>query len=286
MVGANPTMNKENKLINKVKRLLKRLGMPRWLHHFGPKKYQFYHHFAALLIRFFCQLSYRRVKQLLDLIGMVCPTKSALQYTANKLDSCFWNKVLKITCGKSYLIAIDSTGFSRSNPSYHYLKRIDRKIPKVPIKVSMAFDTGKKKFSAAKIRVLPSHDIRDAKYLLEKSKPSVFVADKAYDSNWIHEYCQDKNIEVHIPIRQQGKSKHGNWNQRRKDAQSFKIKTYHRRELAESGNSSIKRKFGSSVNSKKAKTIRTEIYGRLTCHNIFICFSEIQDRATIWTKFI
>ena len=59
-------MKKEIRLVNKVKRLLRRLGMPRWLHHFGPKKYEFYQHFAALLVRAFCQLSYRRVKQLFD----------------------------------------------------------------------------------------------------------------------------------------------------------------------------------------------------------------------------
>jgi len=49
----------------------------------------------------------------------------------------------------------------------------------------------------------------------------------------------------------------------------FRIRTYHRREIIESGFSVLKRKFGNSVNSKKASTIRNEIYGRLVCHNIF-----------------
>jgi transposase len=56
----------------------------------------------------------------------------------------------------------------------------------------------------------------------------------------------------------------------RKEAQKkFKLRTYHRRELVESSNSSIKRKYGSSVSSRSARTIRTEVYGRLACHNIF-----------------
>ncbi len=75
-------MEKETKLVKKVKRLLRRLGWPRWLHHFGPKKYEFWQHLVALLLRFFCRLSYRRVKQLLDLLGMICPSKSSLQRTA------------------------------------------------------------------------------------------------------------------------------------------------------------------------------------------------------------
>ena len=262
-------MKKENKLVKKVKRLIRHLGCPRWLHRFGPKKYEFYEHLVALLIRFFCRLSFRRVKQLLDMLGVTCPSKSALQCTSKKLDSMFWSKVLKITCGNSYLIAIDSTGLSRTNPSYHYLKRIDGKMPKVPVKVSIAFDTRKKKFSAAKIRLTPAHDIKDAQFLIKNSKPKVIVADKGYDANSLHEYCRENKIAAHIPIRNKGHPIHSAWNARRLATQTFRLRTYHRRELGESGNSSMKRKYGSSVNSKKARTIRTEVYGRLVCHNIF-----------------
>jgi hypothetical protein len=263
-------MEKEIKLVNKINRLLRRLGCPRWLHHYGPKTYEFREHLCALLIRSFCKLAYRRVKQLLDLLGITCPSKSALQYTAKKLNAGFWQRVLKITCGNSYLVAVDSTGLSRTNPSYHYLKRIDGKMPKVPVKVSVAFDTRKKKFCAARIRVLPAHDIKDVKSLLKCSKPKVLVADKAYDANWLHRYCKEKGIKAHIPIRAgYGKSRHKRLSARRQAAKHFKIRTYHRRELAESGNSSIKRKYGSSVSSKTVRTIRTEVYGRLTCHNLF-----------------
>ena len=114
-------MEKEKRLENKVKRLLRRLGCPRWLHHFGPKIYEFYEHLSALLIRFFCRLSYRRIKQLLDLLGIRCPSKSSLQRTAKKLNANFWQKILQATSGCAYLVAIDATGFSRENPSYYYL---------------------------------------------------------------------------------------------------------------------------------------------------------------------
>lgn len=262
-------MKKETKLINKVKRLLKRLGCPRWLHHYGPKTYEFLEHLQALLIRIFCKLSYRRVKQLFDLLGIRCPSKSALQYTAKKLSSMFWQRVLTITSGIPYLIAIDSTGLSRTNPSYYYLKRIDGKMPKIPVKLSVAFDTRKKKFCSAKVRVLPCHDIKDVKVLLKKAKPKVLVADKAYDANWLHKYCYENKIKVYVPIRKWGKPKHGSMSKRMLAAKHFRLRTYHRRELVESGFSSIKRKFGASVSSKKARTIRTEVYGRLLCHNIF-----------------
>jgi len=257
-------MKKEKRLINKVKRLLRRLGCPRWLHHFGPKTYEFYEHFSALLIKAFCKLSFRRVKQLCDLLEMRCPSKSALQYTAKKLSALFWQKVLKATSYAPYLIALDSTGLSRTNPSYHYLKRIDGKLPKIPIKLSVAFDTRKKKFCAAKVRVLPAHDLRDAEYLLQQSKPKIAVADKGYSSEKLYRFSAQQNTLLMVP--QKKNACHGLW--RTKMKKKFKIRTYHRREIVEAANSSIKRKFGSSVSAKRVRTIRTEVYSRLACHNI------------------
>lgn len=271
-------MKKEVKLVNKVKRLLKRLRCPRWLHHFGPKKFEFYEHIAALLVRHYCRLSYRRTVKLLDLLGFTCPSKSALQFTTNKIRFSIWNKLLELTSGyKHHIIAIDSTGLSRSNPSYHYLRRIDGKWPRIPVKLSVAFDTKLKKYCAAKIRVLPAHDIKDVKSLLNHIQTNILVADKAYDANWLHRYCYDRNIQAHIPMRDYGKARHIRNTCRKRAAKNFRTRTYHRREMVESGNHSIKTKFGFSVNSKKATTIRSDIYGRLLCHNLFGFIIEIQD---------
>jgi len=119
-------MKQKRGVVQKLKRLLRRLGCPRWLRHFGPKTYEFLEHLRALLIRAYCRVSYSRTKEFCDDIGIRCPSKSALQYTAAKLNSDFWQRILSVTCGNSYLVAIDSTSLSRTNPSYHYLKRIDR----------------------------------------------------------------------------------------------------------------------------------------------------------------
>lgn len=275
-------MKKEERLVNKVKRLLRRLGCPRWLHHFGPKTYEFYEHLCALLIRAFCKLSFRRVKQLLDLLGIRCPSKSALHYTSKKLTALFWERVLKITSGTAYLVALDSTGLSRTNPSYHYLRRIDGKMPKIPIKLSVAFDTRKKKYCAAKIRVLPAHDIKDAEYLLLKSKPKIGVADKAYSSEKFYKFAAENGIFLHVPPK--SNAKRGHW--RKKMLKKFRLKTYHRREMVEAGNSSIKRKFGSNVNSKLVRTIRTEVYGRLACHNLFGWMLRLLGQSRFYLIFI
>ena len=275
MVDGTHHMKKETRLVNKIKRLLRRLGCPRWLHHYGPKTYEFFDHLSALLLRAFCRLSYRRVKQLFDLLGMKCPSKSALQYTSAKLDANFWQKVLKATSGNPYLVAIDSTGFSRTNPSYHYLKRIDGKMPKVPVKASTAFDTKKKKFCAAKIRVLPAHDIKDAKFLLRNSNPKIAVADKGYNAEHLFNFAAENEIRLIVPSK--SNAKRGFY--RKKAQKNFKLRTYHRRELVESSNSSIKRCYRSSVSSRKARTIRTEVYGRLACHNLFSWLTRLSGQS-------
>ena len=269
-------MKKEERLINKVKRLLRRLGVPRYLHRFGPKTYEFYEHLQALVVKTYCKLSYRRINYLLDSLGIRCPSKSALHYTMQRISSAFWQKMLELTSsGMHYLVALDSTGFSRVNPSYHYLRRINGCIPKIPVKLSCTFDTRKKKFCAAKIRVLPAHDIKDAKHLLQKTNARIIVADKAYDANSLHKYCNENNIKAHIPIRNYGKSRHNNYSARRKAAKYFRLRTYHRRELIESGNSALKRKYGTSVSSRSAQMIRAELYLRLNCHNLFLKIIEI-----------
>ena len=274
-LGVSPTMIKEIKLVKKVKCLLRRLGYPRWLHRFGPKTYEFFEHVSALLVRSFCQLSYRRVKQLFDLLDICCPSKSSLQYTAAKLSAGFWQKILQLTSGSHYLIALDSTGFSRTNPSYHYLRRINGAMPKVPVKASIAFDTRKKKFCAAKIRLLPAADIRDEKYLLIKSKACKAVADKAYLSEAMYKYAYQQKIILMIPTKKN--AKRGFY--RKIMQKHFRLRTYHRRALIESANSSIKRKYGTSVTSKKARTIRTEIYSRMACHNIFLLINRLLGQS-------
>jgi len=261
----SPPWKRKLNWLKRFKRLLRRLGCPRWLHRYGPKTYEFLDHFVALLVRFFCRLAYRRVKRILDLLDIKCPTKSSLQRTSKKLDATFWQKVLKATSGNPYLVAIDSTGLSRTNPSYHYLRRIDGKMPKIPVKLSVAFDTRKKKFCAAKIRVLPAHDIKDAKFLLRNSNPKIAVADKDYNAEHLFKFAAKNNVQLMVPSK--SNAKRGFY--RKKAQKNFRLRTYHRRELVESSNSSIKRCYGSSVSSKTVRTIRTEVYGRLACHNLF-----------------
>lgn len=263
------TKKEENKLIKKVKHLLRRAGLPRWLHRYGPKRYKFWHHALALLIRALCRLSFRRAVNFLRDLGFVCPAKSTLHDTTKKIPVSLWQRLLKLTCGTAHIAAIDGTGLSRRKPSYHYLKRIDGSIPRLPIKLSALVDTRRKKFIDAKIRVLPAHDIKDAKSLVKGNKFSKFVADKAYDANWLHKLCKEKGIETHIPIRDYGKVRHKRMSCRRKAQEHFRKRTYHRREIAEALFHALKSTLGDSVNCRNVRMIRAEMYLRLIAYNLF-----------------
>ncbi|MBU2640112.1 MAG: transposase [Nanoarchaeota archaeon] len=265
-------MKKEVKLVNKIKRLLKQLKCPKYRNHFGPKTYEFYVHLIALLTRAYCRLSYRRVVYFMDLIGIRCPSKSALQYVASRISSNFWNKLLEITSGIEHqIIALDATGFSRTNPSFHYLRRIDGKMPKDYVKLSVAFDVKQRKFCAGRIRVKLAHDIKDVKYLLTRVIANILVADKSYDAYWVHDYCTLRRMEVHIPLRKtRGKSTFKSMSNRVISIGKFDEEIYGQRSLEESGFGSVKRKLGNSVNSKKAPAIRSDLYSRLVCYNIFL----------------
>jgi transposase len=274
-------MEKKNKLINKVKRLIRNAGLPRWLHHFGPKKYDFWRHAIALIIRQECKLSYRRVSRLLNWLSIDVPTYSALAKMNSRLPLTIWQRLLQVTNqAKVNLAAMDATGYSRPLPSPYYYKRIDKPYPvEIPLKLSVTVDTKNKHILSLRLRSKNAHDIRDAKYLIKKmnKKPKKLIADKSYDAEWLHQFCKERGITAVIPARNYGKLK--GFNLRRKCMENFKLRTYHRREIVESVFSSLKRKFGASVNSLTAKTRRAEIYCRAIVHNIFLFCNDFFNYA-------
>ena len=262
-------MVKEAKLVNKIKLFLKRLGIERWLHHYGPKKYEFYQHAIALLLKEAFKLSFRRTAKLLNQLGIEVPTYSALCRMRRRVPLWLWNKLLGITCNfDSNLVAVDSTGFSRTNPSWHYVKRIDRKKPvNRYIKLSSLFDTRRKKFIALRIRARPRHDIKDVPYLLKKrSNMKKLLGDSAYDAESLHELADELGIITVIKPRKNVKRGY----YRKKQMKNYSERTYHRRSMIESGYGSLKRKYGSYVLARAISTQRAEIYCRAIAHNLNI----------------
>ncbi|RMD65553.1 hypothetical protein D6817_05855, partial [Candidatus Pacearchaeota archaeon] len=102
-------------------------------------------------------MSFRRVSNILSMLGLPLPAHSALCKMRKRIPLWIWGRLLRLTAGfKHEKVAIDCTGFSRTNPSYHYVKRINRRKPiKSYAKLSALFDINKRKFCAVRVRTKP-----------------------------------------------------------------------------------------------------------------------------------
>ena len=277
-------MKKEERLINKIKRFLKQLKCPRYLHHFGPKTYEFYQHILALMLKEIFKLSFRRVSKILRILGFEVPSYSALCKMRKRIPISLWKSFMQKTANfDSYIVAVDSTGLSRTNISWHYVKRINAKPVKRSIKLSAFFDTQKKKFIALKVRTKPRHDIKDISSLIkQRSNMKKLVGDSAYDAEFLHEKAHELGIVTVIKPRKNVKRGH----YRKKQGKHYSERTYHRRSMIESGFSSLKRKYGSYVLAKSASAQKAEVYCRAIAHNLNLMFLKTFNKTPLSNKYI
>ena len=260
-------MKQSCKLIKKLELLLKQLNCRSYLHHFGPKKFKLRQHIFALFFMQIAKSSFRRTSEILGLLGFNVPTYSALCKSRKRIPLRLWNSLLELTSGvKHRKVAIDSTGFSRINPSYHYIKRIDREKPiKSYIKQSSLFDIEKKKFIALKIRGKPRHDVKDVKPLLRSyCRMQCLLGDTAYDSEEVHEICFNKQIQTLIKPRKN--VRRGFY--RKKQMKNYSDEKYHQRSLIESGQGGEKRRFGGYTLAKHIRAIKAELYCKAIAYNL------------------
>jgi transposase len=258
---------KESKLHKKICRLLKQLNFGRFLHYFGPKKFTLVQHLVALLLKETCRLSFRRVETILGIFDVKVPTYSALCKSRKRIPPSLWNSLLQLTAGIEHeKVAIDGTGFSRTNPSFHYLKRIDSKKPvKRYTKLSALFDIKRRKFCALRIRTKPRHDMQDVGYLIKHvDKMKSLYADTAYDAESLHEICFNRKVQTFIKPRKN--VRRGFY--RRKQMKNYSDEEYHQRSLIESGFGSLKRKYGGSVSGKGIVSLKSELFCKAICHNL------------------
>ena len=258
---------REERLSRKIKLLLRQLGFPRWLHHFGPKTYELWQHIFAFVVMTVCRLSLRRVHKFLSLLGFKMPSFSALCKSRKRISPTLFQRAMALTAGyPNKCVAIDSTGFSTANPSYHYVKRIGRKKPiKSFVKQSSLFDIQRRSFVALRVRAKPRHDIKDAKYLLKRADvQTTLFGDTAYDAESLHQYCYEKKIQTQIKPRKNVKK--GFY--RRKQMKNYSEEVYHQRSLIESGFSAVKRKYGGFTLAKNIRSIKVEAYCKALAYNM------------------
>ena len=267
-------MKQEERLINKVKHLLKRAGCPRWIHHFGPKKFVSWQLILGLLIKEVFRLSYRRAMKFLDEFYGIKMHWTTLQKFRKRMSLSLWQKLLAHTVeGSIEIAAIDGTSLQRSNPSAHYLKRIDReKNISIPIYFNAMVDVVRRKFVSVRHHMTKHGEVPDVKYLVKQSIQDIelILMDKLYDSEKLHRYLRDIGIFSIAPVKK-------NWarGQLRKQLKDcFDYALYWQRNLVECLFSALKRLFGNNLRSFSARTQRAEIYMRMIAYNLGVILGD------------
>jgi transposase len=260
-------MVKPCKLVIKIQRLLKQQLNSREYSHFGPKKFKLSEHLFALLFMQISKLSFRRVSSFMFELGFVVPTYSALCKSRKRISPLLFERLLNVTHNENCEnVAIDSTGISVQNPSFHFVKRIDRIKPiKNFVKLSVFYDIDNRKFLALKIRKKPRHDVKDFPSLFDKYHNfKNFFADRGYDSEKIYEKYFERGIQTFIKPKKN--IKRGFY--RRKQIKNYSEETYHKRSLVETGFSCLKRKYGGYTLTKSVQAVKAELYLRAIANNL------------------
>jgi len=261
-------MKREERLVNKIKCLIRKAGLPRWLHRLGPKKFCFWQLALGLLIKEVFRLSYRRAMRFLEEFYGISLHWTTLQKFRKRLSLSVWQTLLAFTVETPIQVAaIDGTSLQRSNPSEHYLKRIDRDTgTSVPIYLNVMIDVVQRKFVAIRHHAKKAGEVPDVKYLVEQVKQEIelILMDKCYDSEKLHRYLRALGIFSVAPVKK-------NWakGQLRKQLKDyFDYSLYWQRNLIECLFSALKRLFGNHLRGLTARTQRAEIYMRLIAYNI------------------
>ena len=269
MVGVDPTtMKKKKTIVNKINSLIRKARVPKYLHHFGPKKYTSRQHVKAWLLKEKHKCSWEDFfDDWAALYFEDVPECTTLIKFVQRIPFWLKTKIISLSAGlePAEYGSIDSTGLSRTNASEHYLKRIGRDNPiKRPLKLSMY--VSKRRILSFRLRAKWRGDTKDVPYLLDNSEvlANTNCLDKGYDANWIHEEFRGRGVYSIIPVRKG--CRRGKYRKEMRDC--FDLSQYWERNPSEYNNSSLKRRFGDFVRSVVFRAQHSEVAARIILHNL------------------
>lgn len=192
----------------------------------------------------------------------------------------------RLLCGPDVVAAVDATGFSESNASRHYVKRLKHfgtvdSVVRDYAKATLVGDVKSKAIIACDVSPSRVHDIKRFEPVLRLAKDTEIgivsiLADKGYDSDFSHRISREifgKNIDTQIPLREYEKTSRQpttyNKSKLRRDMKRrFDKSKYGFRSIIETINSMVKRKMGDTVRGKNMRSVASEIKFKCLAHNV------------------
>jgi IS5 family transposase len=203
-----------------------------------------------------------RIRSALNLEEL--PSPSTLCKAFNRLDMAVWRVLLNLSVTllpTNGVVGIDASGFDRSHASKHYTKRAELTIQQ--LKVTLLVDTRANAILDLHITTTRKHDTQIAPSLIKWNTDEVMIllGDKGYDDQKIRALAREVCIRPLIKHREFSPL-HKAWNARL-DADLYGLRSQN-----ETVNSSLKRKYGPFVRSRRWWKQFRELLIACVVHNL------------------
>jgi hypothetical protein len=270
-----------NKLVEKTFKFLRNNDVPRHLSKTKNEKYDLHLMLALLVLFCLADKSLRRFRRLIESCPPTTlklesvPSKSTMNRTWRRISPSFLRQLVQLSGrgGRDKCVALDPTHFQITSPSLAYLKRIKRNPLREPNrKVSIATGTRSLRIKDVIIyKYAKRSGLDDLDKILGKwVKGKTVVADTEFDAQ---ERFHEKVIALGgigvAPLRHKDIPIHRTHGARRKELRrKWPGRAYHRRPLAETTNSMLKRGMGDTLRGHTVWQQARHQYAKCFTHNM------------------
>lgn len=271
--------------------ILKRSGIPQHTSKYSRKDFTTYQLLLLCVLKEYNKCAWRRLINDLEDSETICdvlelgkiPHYTTPDKFLLRVPTWWFNYIVGIISRyvlSRYYVAVDGTGFKLNNASSHYEMRIGRVSKRRDfLKPIIGYETESQLVLRVKIVRGNRNECPQMKSILAALTDIECVyADKGYDSERNRELIHELGAESFIDVR--GVPRRGRY---RKKNYRLKVgnpdvwnKNYHKRNIAETGNSVIKRMFGEYVPGKGIRAQKKYLMTKFLAYNFYVlCRDEL-----------